>query len=141
MAGKTPQEGKSPHEEVDYNETDTEDDDVNGAEESAPNRITPNRLDANMAPKGAAYDATARELKRKHEQHVQANEVSNLAATERPGGVFFRTGASAAGKQPEGSDAVDETGPGALAYPLKAPAVEVSDDADPGGTNRPDGPS
>ena len=45
---------------------------------------------------------------------------------------FFKTRASAAEKQPEGSNAVDETDPGAQADPSKAPAVEVSDDADPG---------
>ena len=41
-------------------------------------------------------------------------------------------GASTAGKQPEGSGAVGDSGPGAQADPSRSPASEVSDGADQG---------
>ena len=73
-----------------------------------------------MGSKGPSYAAAAQGLQRRNERLAQA---------------------SAAGKQPVGSDAVGDSGPGEQSNPPKSPDLEVGDGADQGASEDPIDPA
>ena len=111
MTDKTPREETSPQEEVDYNVSDGEENAASEAKERAPRQVSPHKVnhDVELGNRGPEYTAAADGLRSRNERLARA---------------------TAAGKQPAGSEAVDNPDPGGRPNPPESPDHEVSNDAD-----------
>ena len=82
MAEKTPREEASPQEELDYNDTDVEEDAANEAKERAPRQVSPHKIDHGVVRgnKGPTYAPATEGLQSRHERLARAT-----AAGKQPG--------------------------------------------------------